>query len=54
MNIKLIIGVAVIVFVLLVFCVSYVKAPPNKAYIISGLKKTKDTYRPSRTQNTVF
>lgn len=39
MNIKLIIGVAVIVFVLLAFCVSYVKAPPNKAYIISGFRK---------------
>lgn len=39
MNIKLIIGVAVIFFVLLVFCVSYVKAPPNKAYIISGFRK---------------
>lgn len=39
MNIKLIIGVAIIIFVLFVFGVSYVKAPPNKAYIISSLRK---------------
>ncbi len=32
---------AVAAFILLLFICSYVKAPPNKAYIISGLRKRK-------------
>ena len=39
MDVGLIIAIVVLVVVLLVFCVSYVKAPPNKAFIISGLRK---------------
>ncbi len=39
-----IIGIAV--FLLLYMACGYVKAPPNKAYIVSGLrKKKKDTHR---------
>ena len=39
MDVGLTIAIVVLVVVLLVLCVSYVKAPPNKAFIISGLRK---------------
>ena len=39
MDVGLTIVIVVLVVVLLVLCVSYVKAPPNKAFIISGLRK---------------
>lgn len=34
-----IIGVVVIALIVLLFCIGYVKAPPDMAYIISGFKK---------------
>ena len=40
MFIKLILPLIVIVFVILIIALGYVKAPPDKAYIISGLRKT--------------
>ena len=36
-----ILGVIAAAVLLLFFVVSYVKAPPNKAYIISGARKRK-------------
>ena len=36
----IIIGVAVVLLLALFIIPSYVKAPPNKAYIISGLRRT--------------
>lgn len=39
MKLGLIVTIVVVAVVFIVFCVSYVKAPPNKAYIISGLRK---------------
>lgn len=36
---SLIIGAAVIVLLVLLLCIGYVKAPPDMAYIISGIKK---------------
>lgn len=35
----LIVGIAIAAFVILLFCLGYVKAPPDMAYIISGIKK---------------
>ena len=35
----LIIGVVVVVLVIVLLCMGYVKAPPDMAYIISGIKK---------------
>ena len=39
-NLGLILGIGIPVIVLIILClVGYVKAPPNKAIIISGLRK---------------
>ena len=37
----IVIGVIAVAVLLIFFVASYVKAPPNKAYIISGLRKKK-------------
>ena len=39
MKLELILSAAIIVFVLVICILSYVKAPPDMAYIISGLRK---------------
>ena len=39
MKLELILPAAIIVFVLVICILSYVKAPPDMAYIISGLRK---------------
>ena len=36
-----IIAVAVVVFLIIIVAIGYVKAPPNRAYIISGMRKRK-------------
>lgn len=37
---SILIGIVLVVVILIVLLSSYVKAPPDKAYIISGLRKT--------------
>ena len=39
-SIKLIIGVILLLFILFILLTGYVKAPPDVAYIISGIRKT--------------
>lgn len=39
-SIKLIAGIVIVLFILFIFLMGYVKAPPDVAYIISGLRKT--------------
>ena len=44
-----------VVVVLAIILTGYVKAPPDQAYIISGLKKGRqDPHRPGRHQNSLL
>lgn len=38
-SIPLVVGILVAIFVIIIFSIGYVKAPPDMAYIISGIKK---------------
>lgn len=39
LNVPAVIGIALVALVILIFCIGYVKAPPDMAFIISGIKK---------------
>ncbi len=38
-SVPMLIGIIIVVLVIILFCIGYVKAPPDMAYIISGMKK---------------
>ena len=40
--VSLVVPILAVALILLILCMGYVKAPPDKAYIISGLRKSKD------------
>lgn len=39
LNVPAVIGIVLVALVILIFCIGYVKAPPDMAFIISGIKK---------------
>lgn len=51
----LLLSAALIIFLIIIVALGYVKAPPDKAFIISGLKKEpKILIGPFRNPNPVF
>ena len=43
------------VILLIIICMGYVKAPPDQAYIISGLRKTcASSYWPCKCESSFF
>lgn len=39
LSVPAVVGIVVVALVILIFCIGYVKAPPDMAFIISGIKK---------------